>query len=101
MQLDLFRLSNLATLPHTISSLCTYVYSIKSIAYTPSERSPASPKKTYVVYMNSGYCEKQPPDVPEKDRRPETALELDDPRKPAPYRDGPRRFRFCVTGKTA
>jgi hypothetical protein len=27
-----------------------------------------------------------------------SALELDDTRKPAPYRPGPRRFRFSVTG---
>jgi hypothetical protein len=27
-----------------------------------------------------------------------SALELDDTRKPAPYRDGPRRFRFSILG---
>jgi hypothetical protein len=27
-----------------------------------------------------------------------SALELDDTRKPTPYRPGPRRFRFSVTG---
>ena len=27
-----------------------------------------------------------------------SALELDDTRKPAPYRNGPRRFRFSVNG---
>ncbi len=26
-----------------------------------------------------------------------SALELDDTRKPMPYRDGPRRFRFAIT----
>jgi hypothetical protein len=30
-----------------------------------------------------------------------SALELDDTRKPAPYRDGPRRFRFSIIGKAA
>jgi hypothetical protein len=25
-----------------------------------------------------------------------SALELDDTRKPAPYREGPRRFRFSI-----
>ena len=29
-----------------------------------------------------------------------SALELDDTRKPKPYRDGPRRFRFSISGKT-
>lgn len=28
-----------------------------------------------------------------------SALELDDTRKPKPYRDGPRRFRFSISGK--
>lgn len=28
-----------------------------------------------------------------------SALELDDTRKPAPYRDGPRRFRFSILGR--
>jgi hypothetical protein len=27
-----------------------------------------------------------------------SALELDDTRKPSPYRPGPRRFRFSVNG---
>jgi len=27
-----------------------------------------------------------------------SALELDDTRKPAPYREGPRRFRFSIGG---
>ncbi len=30
-----------------------------------------------------------------------SALELDDTAKPAPYREGPRRFRFSIVGKTA
>jgi hypothetical protein len=30
-----------------------------------------------------------------------SALELDDTRKPAPYRDGPRRFRFSILGGAA
>lgn len=29
-----------------------------------------------------------------------SALELDDTRKPSPYRDGPRRVRFSIVGKT-
>ena len=53
---DFLTLSNLATLPHNISSLCTYVYSIKSIAYTPvREFSIAEKRKeTNNIYASYG-----------------------------------------------
>ncbi len=54
------------------------------------ETAPLLGLVTHVATSRGGFC-----------RFTLSALELDDTRKPANYRDGPRRFRFSLTGVSA